>query len=106
MLDPQRGRVAVADPDSLAVRHGDESVAEQVSSSVIDGEGRLWLVGAGSSDLVWFDGPARHRRPGAVRPGPAGADPVRRRRGDRHQRGRRGQRPRVHGDVTAAVSRR
>jgi hypothetical protein len=67
VLDEGRGRVAVADPDDLAVRQGDEvSVADGVRSSVLDRDGRLWLLGETTGDLVWFDGPERHTRRAVV----------------------------------------
>lgn len=76
VLDEGRGRVAVADADDLAERRGDEvSVADGVRSSVVDSDGRLWLLGDTTGDLVWFDGPERHTRP-AVVDDPAGAELV------------------------------
>ena len=76
VLDEGRGRVAVADADDLAVRRGDEvSVADGVRSSVLDRDGRLWLLGETTGDLVWFDGPERHTRPDVV-DDPAGAELV------------------------------
>jgi hypothetical protein len=76
VLDEGRGRVAVADADDLAVRQGDEvSVADGVRSSVVDSDGRLWLLGDTTGDLVWFDGPERHTRP-AVVDDPTGAELV------------------------------
>jgi len=76
VLDEGRGRVAVADADDLAKRRGDEvSVADGVRSSVLDRDGRLWLLGETTGDLVWFDGPERHTRPDVV-DDPAGAELV------------------------------
>jgi streptogramin lyase len=67
ILDEQQGRVAVADPDDMSRLGGQgQSLAEPVASSVVDDEGRLWLLGASSGDLAWFDGDRRHDRPGLV----------------------------------------
>jgi streptogramin lyase len=67
VLDEDRGRVAVVDADDLQAKGGvGDSMAEKVGSSVVDGEGRLWLLGASSGDLVWFDGPERRDRPTVV----------------------------------------
>jgi hypothetical protein len=76
VVDEGRGRVAVADAGDLTVRRGDEvSLADGVRSSVVDRDGRLWLLGETSGDLVWFDGPERHTRPRVV-DDPAGAELV------------------------------
>jgi hypothetical protein len=56
VVDEARGRVAVATPD-LAVNRGHErSVADQVGSSAVDRDGRLWLLGATTGDVWSFDG--------------------------------------------------
>ena len=63
VVDHERGKVAVTDSRSLSSLKGDvESLAEPVSSSVVDGSGRLWTLGQGTGDLVWFDGTDRHVR--------------------------------------------
>jgi PKD repeat protein len=63
VVDHERGKVAVTDSRSLSGLKGDvESLAEPVSSSVVDGSGRLWTLGQGTGDLVWFDGTDRHVR--------------------------------------------
>ncbi len=43
-----------------------QSLAEPVSSSVVDGSGRLWTLGQETGDLVWFDGTERHVRRAVV----------------------------------------
>src|SRR5262245_3542047 len=59
----ERGKVAVTDGTSLSGLKGEvQSLAEPVSSSVVDEAGRLWTLGAGTGDLVWFDGTERHVR--------------------------------------------
>ena len=76
VLDPEQGRVAVAAPRDLSVDDGSgESLAEEVGSSVVDRDGRLWLLGGASGDLLWFDGADRHRR-GAVVEQPAASELV------------------------------
>ncbi len=63
VVDQQRGKVAVTDGTSLSGLKGEvQSLAEPVGSSVVDGAGRLWTLGAGTGDLVWFDGTERHAR--------------------------------------------
>src|SRR5262245_62317390 len=67
VIDQARGRVAVTDPDDVATRLGaDQSAAGAIGSSLVDRDGRLWLLAANSGDLVWFDGHARHSRRAAV----------------------------------------
>src|SRR5262245_53188906 len=67
VLDDDQGRVAIADPDDGSRMAGrGQSLAESVASSVVDDDGRLWLLGSSSGDLSWFDGSERHSRPGAV----------------------------------------
>ena len=67
VLDQQRGRLAMADARDLSPRGGGvASVAEEVASSALDNQGRLWLLGRSSGDLVWFDGHRRHDRPEVV----------------------------------------
>jgi outer membrane biosynthesis protein TonB len=67
ILDEHQGRVAVADPDDMSRLGGQgQSLAEPVASSVVDDDGRLWLLGASSGDLAWFDGDRRHDSPGLV----------------------------------------
>ena len=76
VLDDDRGRVAVADPVTLEVRRGaDVSLADRVRSSVVDDRGRLWLLGATTGRVTWFDGPERHQYAAGVRR-PAGAELV------------------------------
>jgi hypothetical protein len=76
VLDMERGQVASTDPDDVArVRGRPRSVAEEIGSSVVDDEGRLWMLGRSSGDVVWFDGAERQVRSGAVRE-PAGAELV------------------------------
>ncbi len=48
------------------------SLAEPVVASVVDGDGRLWTLGARTGDLTWFEGSARHSRRHAA-PSSAGA---------------------------------
>lgn len=63
VVDHERGKVAVTDGTSLSGLKGEvQSLAEPVSSSVVDQAGRLWTLGAGTGDLVWFDGTERHVR--------------------------------------------
>jgi len=63
VVDHERGKVAVTDGTSLSGLKGEvQSLAEPVSSSVVDEAGRLWTLGAGTGDLVWFDGTERHVR--------------------------------------------
>jgi hypothetical protein len=76
VFDEDRGRVVVADPADLSVRGGGtSSLADGIRSGLVDADGRLWLLGATSGDLVWFDGRQRHERP-AVVDDPAGAELV------------------------------
>jgi streptogramin lyase len=76
VLDDDRGRVAVADPATLEVRRGaDASLADRVGSSVVDDRGRLWLLGATTGRVTWFDGAERHQHAAGVRR-PAGAELV------------------------------
>ncbi len=73
VVDHGRGQVAVVDPASPATLRGPvRSLAEPIVGGVVDGDGRLWTLGARTGDLVWFDGPERHSRRGAVQD-PAGA---------------------------------
>ena len=63
VVDHERGKVAVTDGRSLSGLQGEvQSLAEPVSSSVVDEAGRLWTLGEGTGDLVWFDGTERHAR--------------------------------------------
>lgn len=74
VVDHERGQVTVTDPGAVARRRGEpRSLAEPVRSSVVDGSGRLWTLGATSGDLTWFDGADRGARSEAV-PEPAGAE--------------------------------
>jgi PKD repeat protein len=67
VVDHTRGRVGVADGGALSSLRGEvQSLAEPVGSSVVDGGGRLWVLGGSTGDLTWFDGPERGGRPGAV----------------------------------------
>src|SRR4029453_8309201 len=67
VVDHSRGRVAVADARSLSGLRGEvQSLAESVGSSVVDEAGRLWVLGATTGDITWFDGVERHARRGAV----------------------------------------
>ncbi|HKE74142.1 MAG TPA: hypothetical protein VKB57_11040, partial [Acidimicrobiales bacterium] len=67
LFDEAEGKVVVADPRDLAVHAGDDaSLADSIGSGVVDATGRLWLLGATTGDLVWFDGRARHTRPSVV----------------------------------------
>jgi hypothetical protein len=76
VLDEDRGRVAVVEPDDVQDLRGSvRSVAEPVRSGVVDGDGRLWLLGGSTGDLVWFEGSERHDRP-AVVDEPTGAELV------------------------------
>jgi hypothetical protein len=64
ILDQERGRIAVTDPEKVdRLRGRPASVAEPVRSSIVDGGGRLWLLGESSGDLTWFDGVERGSRP-------------------------------------------
>ncbi|HET6954840.1 MAG TPA: PKD domain-containing protein [Acidimicrobiales bacterium] len=67
VVDGERGRVAVTDSVSVSVLRGEvQSLAEPVASSVVDGDGRLWALGASTGDLTWFDGTERSERRQAV----------------------------------------
>jgi hypothetical protein len=73
LIDDERGRVVVTDPghprpETEAPAGGGDggtggSLAEAVGSSVVDGDGRLWVLGEASGDLVWFERGERHDRP-------------------------------------------
>ena len=66
VLDKERGRLAVTDPDRTAgVRSAPVSLAQPVMASVVDDQGRLWLLGT-NGDITWFDGLERHDRAAAV----------------------------------------
>jgi hypothetical protein len=67
VVDHTRGRVGVADGHALSsLRGAVQSLAEPVASSVVDGDGRLWVLGRTSGDLTWFDGAERASRRAAV----------------------------------------
>jgi hypothetical protein len=67
VVDHTRGRVGVADGQALSsLRGAVQSLAEPVASSVVDGDGRLWVLGRTSGDLTWFDGAERASRRAAV----------------------------------------
>ncbi|HEY7073018.1 MAG TPA: hypothetical protein VH479_23025 [Acidimicrobiales bacterium] len=67
VVDHERGKVAVTDSRSLSGLKGEvQSLAEPVSSSVVDGSGRLWTLGDETGDLVWFDGTDRQVRRAVV----------------------------------------
>ncbi len=73
LIDDERGRVVVTDPghprpETESPAGGGDggaggSLAEAVGSSVVDGDGRLWVLGEASGDLVWFERGERHDRP-------------------------------------------
>jgi len=66
VVDADRGRVAVADPTDLRPLEGaPSSLAAEITSTTLDGDGRLWL-GTSGGDLLWFDGADRHDRADAV----------------------------------------
>ena len=67
VVDHTRGRVGVADGGALSSLRGEvQSLAEPVASSVVDADGRLWVLGETTGDLTWFDGPERSSRRAAV----------------------------------------
>jgi len=67
VIDEIRGRIAVTAPDSVdTVAAPPSSLAGSITSTAVDGDGRLWALMA-DGDLTWFDGPERHDRHGAER---------------------------------------
>jgi len=70
-VDEHRGLLAAADPSSLTVRGTLQSLAASTtpSDTVIDQDGRFWVLDQRSGDLAWFTGSNRHVRTRVVPPG-------------------------------------
>jgi outer membrane protein assembly factor BamB len=70
-LDTRRGILATADPETLQIRGGAVPLAVQADSTdaVLDDAGRLWVLDAGTGDLVWVDHGARHSSRALAHPG-------------------------------------
>ncbi|OLB81005.1 MAG: hypothetical protein AUI14_04945 [Actinobacteria bacterium 13_2_20CM_2_71_6] len=70
-LDTKRGVLSATDPRTLAPRSGPVSLAAQLAAqaATIDDAGRLWLLDAGSGDLIWVRDGQRHSRRAVTRPG-------------------------------------
>jgi hypothetical protein len=70
-VDEHRGLLAAADPSSLAVTGTLQSLAANTTpaDTVIDQDGRLWVLNQHSGDLAWFTGSSRYVRTRVVPPG-------------------------------------
>jgi PKD repeat protein len=70
-MDARRGVLAEADPRTLAGRGGTMSLVAQVDTqaATIDDAGRLWVLDAGTGDLVRIANGQRQTRRGAAAPG-------------------------------------
>jgi hypothetical protein len=71
-LDTNRGVLTGADPVTLAPLGKLLPIAAQVDarSTVLDGDGRLWMLDPATGDLIWTENSRRHVRRGLA---PAGA---------------------------------